>query len=75
MNCVRWCSVGVLRSSPSETHHGACWGGGSEESVIGAGQPLGQEGMAGKGKEQVAEVKVCPGEGKALGLRESQEGI
>lgn len=48
---------------------------GAEESVTGAGQPLGQEGMAGKGKEQVAGVKVCPGEGKALVLRESQGGI
>lgn len=48
------------------------WGRSAEESVTGAGQPLGQEGMAGKGKEQVAGVKVCPGGRKSSGAeRES----
>lgn len=52
----------------------AGWGGGAEESVTGAGQPLGQGGHGRKGKEQVAGVSLSRGR-KALVLRESQGGI
>ena len=36
------------------------------------GRSLHQDDMVGKGKQQVALVKDCPGEGKALMLRGTQ---